>query len=225
MIRCWSSWCFPGRTQAGCARVRSLKSPPATRAYSPAHEHAQLELPGEASAWFVGLNQRPVEWAAPLPESQVRALTQTCHVLARLVPLQEAALQRRSLGEAARIENDYLPARAALEARAKQLEQWLWSDNVTPVSRLLKADLAGLQGLDQARQTTIGKIALTILNETLPTIRVQVIRATSSEILLECPSGQIEDATRLVQDVLAAACLQAGVNQFMFLPIAEIQGG
>jgi hypothetical protein len=193
----------------------------------PASEREQLALRGEGRSWFVALDQRPADWAAPLPESQVHALTQTIHALSRIATLQKAALQRQSLQDAAQIENDYLPALATLKAREQQLEQWSTaspgSDVAPPGYHRLKVNLTSFRGLDRVQQATMFKVTLTILYDTLPSIGARTISASRSEIILECPAEQMEEATRLVHDTLVAASSCISTDTYVPIPMPEVQ--
>ncbi|MGH2506892.1 MAG: DNA polymerase [Ktedonobacteraceae bacterium] len=91
-----------------------------------AEASAKLAVSKEERSWFVDLDQRPDAWAAPFPEEQVRYMCQDIEVPYRIMRLQQPMLLRQNLVDVAHLENNCLPAIAAMEVQGVLVDRAGW---------------------------------------------------------------------------------------------------
>lgn len=117
-----------------------------------------LTVSKEERNWFVGLDTRTAEWAAPFPEEQVRYMVQDIEVPYRIAQLQQPLLEQHHLQHIANLENSCVPALASIECHGVLIdrERWLHALHLKEVQRSdLEKELKST--LSQALETVRGK--------------------------------------------------------------------
>lgn len=112
-----------------------------------AKRHLDIDLPKEERAWFVGLDTRPREWHAPLPDEQIRYALRDIEVLEPLMEAQLKQLRARSLVPVVKLENRALPAIAAMEHAGMRINVAGWREVIA------KKEGEALQHAEAALQT------------------------------------------------------------------------
>ena len=88
--------------------------------------HLGLDLPKEERNWFIGLDKRPEEWNAPLPEEQIAYALRDVDVLEELLPNQLNLLRERDLIHVFKLESRVLPAIVAMEHAGMRIDVEGW---------------------------------------------------------------------------------------------------
>ncbi|HEX3640672.1 MAG TPA: DNA polymerase [Ktedonobacteraceae bacterium] len=114
--------------------------------------------------YFIGLDQRPKEWSAPIPPAQITYIEQDIIVPHQLIASQQVEIDRQSLGQVIELENAALPAIASIEVNGLLVDVARWR-------HILEAKLARKEKLegelksvlsnalaDKAEQDTDGKL-------------------------------------------------------------------
>lgn len=86
----------------------------------------EIEVTKEARNWFIGLDQRPDEWDAPLPPDQLTYIRQDIEVPHQLIDKQQEAIERLGLRQVLDLENKALPTIAAMEVRGITVDTARW---------------------------------------------------------------------------------------------------
>lgn len=100
-----------------------------------------FEVTKEERNWFVDLDQRP-EWHALLPTEQIVYIEQDIKVPHQLVDKQREAIGQMGLSCVVDLENNALPAIAAMEVRGITVDVAQW-ENILQIKRARRAELAG----------------------------------------------------------------------------------
>src|SRR5947209_2829616 len=85
-----------------------------------------IEITKEARNWFIDLDQRPLEWNAPLPDAQLRYIEQDIIVPHRVIEAQQAAIDSQDLQRVVDLENGALPAIASIEVNGLLVDTKKW---------------------------------------------------------------------------------------------------
>ncbi len=80
----------------------------------------------EERQWFVDLDTRPDEWAAPFPDQELRYMVQDIEVPYRIAGMQQEVLERHQLLGIADLEHFCVPALAAMELHGVLIDQEQW---------------------------------------------------------------------------------------------------
>jgi DNA polymerase-1 len=119
-----------------------------------------IEVTKEARNWFIGLDQRPDEWHAPLPTDQLTYIRQDIEVPHQLIGNQQEAIERLGLRQVLDLENNALPTIAAMEVRGITVDIARWesilkmkqtrqAELTAHLKQTLGTALAGLQEIQQ----------------------------------------------------------------------------
>src|SRR5947209_1461620 len=85
-----------------------------------------IEVTKEARNWFIALDQRPLEWNAPLPAAQLRYIKQDIIVPHRVIEAQRSAIDSQGLQRVVDLENAALPAIASIEVNGLLVDTAKW---------------------------------------------------------------------------------------------------
>ncbi len=123
-----------------------------------------LAVSKEQRAWFEGLDKRSAEWAAPFPEDQRRYMIQDVEVAYQVYERQHAHLEQHGLLAVVSLENEALPALAAMEVHGVLIDQTGWRAVLQAKHErqgTIEQDLTERlgQALQTARQQTNAKLA------------------------------------------------------------------
>jgi DNA polymerase-1 len=80
----------------------------------------------EQRAWFLKLHHRPTDWAAPFPGEQLVYMAQDIAVPSLITEHQRPLVAFHTLGQVIDLENDALPALAAMEVHGVLIDQGHW---------------------------------------------------------------------------------------------------
>ncbi|GLV56321.1 hypothetical protein KDH_31620 [Dictyobacter sp. S3.2.2.5] len=109
----------------------------------------QISVEKEPRAWFPRLHMRP-EWSLPFPAQQLAYMVQDIEVPYRIYERQQQRIHELDLARIAQVENQALPALAAMELRGVLIDQTLWRS-------MLQKKAERQQILEQEIATTLGK--------------------------------------------------------------------
>src|SRR5205807_10360570 len=86
----------------------------------------ELEVSKQERNWFIDLDQRPIEWQAPLPSAQLTYIGQDIRVPYQIRELQQEKVNSLGLSCVVEIEHEVLPVIAAMEVKgiAIDVEEW-----------------------------------------------------------------------------------------------------
>ncbi len=87
-----------------------------------------LTVTKEQRAWFPGLDTRPEEWASPFPTEQLTYMVQDVEIAYRLYILQQPKLHAQHLETVTDLENEALPALAAMELAGVRIDATRWRE-------------------------------------------------------------------------------------------------
>ncbi len=89
-------------------------------------ERYGITVTKEQRSWFIDLDRRPAEWAAPLPEAQLAYIRQDIEVPSQIYEKQQEVLARHDLARVVSLEHQALPAVAAMEVHGVcvDVERW-----------------------------------------------------------------------------------------------------
>jgi DNA polymerase I-like protein with 3'-5' exonuclease and polymerase domains len=120
-----------------------------------------IEVTKEARNWFVGLDQRPHEWYAALPPEQLTYIIQDIEVPHQLIDKQQESIERLGLKRVVDLENDALPAIAAMEVRGITVDTARWK-SILQIKQarqgVLEAQLKQILGTALASTTVVTMI-------------------------------------------------------------------
>ncbi len=114
----------------------------------------EIAVTKEQRAWFPGLDQRVQEWQAPFPSEQLTYMVQDVEVAYRLYTLQQTKLHAHHLEVVTALENEALPALAAMELQGVCIDTARWRE-------ILKRK--------QQRQEVLGQHVRAVLGQALQT--------------------------------------------------------
>ena len=100
-----------------------------------------IEVTKEARNWFIDLDQRPLEWNAPLPAAQLRYIEQDIIVPHRVIEAQRDAIDSQGLQRVVDLENAALPAIASIEVNGLLVDTARWRS-------ILEAKMARKEALE-----------------------------------------------------------------------------
>jgi DNA polymerase-1 len=126
----------------------------------------EIAVTKEQRAWFPGLDQRPQEWKAPFPTEQLTYMVQDVEVAYQLYTLQEAKLHTHHLEAVTALENEALPAVAAMELQGICIDTAHWRE-------ILKRKQLRQEGLEQRVRTVLGQALQTTYNAHQDTLRTE----------------------------------------------------
>ncbi|GHO50949.1 hypothetical protein KSX_91120 [Ktedonospora formicarum] len=85
-----------------------------------------LTVTKEARSWFPDLHTRPDEWAAPFPAEQLVYMVQDIEIPYAIVQRQRTYIQAMALSQVVQLENEAVPALAAMEMRGVYIDGERW---------------------------------------------------------------------------------------------------
>ncbi len=80
----------------------------------------------EQRSWFINLDSRPSEWTAPLPEEQLAYIRQDIEVPYQIYERQQEAIAQQELARVVSLEQQALPAIAAMEVHGVCVDVQRW---------------------------------------------------------------------------------------------------
>lgn len=110
----------------------------------------QISVSKEERSWFEKLDERPEDWTAPFPAEQLRYMIQDIEVPFQIAERQALPLKQYCVEAVARLENESLPAIAAMEAHGALVDQERWRE-------VLRAKQSRRAALEQELVTTLGR--------------------------------------------------------------------
>ena len=139
----------------------------------------------EQRSWFIDLDKRPSEWAAPLPDAQLAYIRQDIDVPSQLYERQQEAIATHELARAVTVEHQALPAIAAMEIHGVCIDVARWRDILATrikqkedleaqIQQILGNALAGTQ---PEQGTLFGERRLPIIHLTSSVQLMQALRA------------------------------------------------
>jgi DNA polymerase-1 len=89
-------------------------------------ERYGIAVTKEQRSWFIDLDTRPAEWIAPLPDAQLTYIRQDIEVPYQLYECQQEAIAQHDLARVVTLEQQALPAIAAMEVRGVCVDGERW---------------------------------------------------------------------------------------------------
>ena len=110
----------------------------------------KIAVTKEPRSWFIDLDKRPSEWAAPLPDAQLTYIRQDISVPAQLYERQQLAIVAYGLARVVGLEQQALPAIAAMEVHGVRIDVARWRD-------ILASRIKQKEALEAQIQQILGK--------------------------------------------------------------------
>ncbi|WP_201387976.1 DNA polymerase [Ktedonobacter sp. SOSP1-85] len=109
----------------------------------------RLPVSKEARAWFPGLHTRPTEWVAPFPAEQLVYMVQDIEIPYAIAQHQRPRIKELKLARVVHLENEAVPALAAMEMRGVCIDVERWRS-------ILARKQARQQALEPELRETLG---------------------------------------------------------------------
>ncbi len=141
----------------------------------------EITVTKEQRSWFIDLDRRPAEWAAPLPEEQLAYIRQDIEVPYQISERQQEAIAQQDLGRVVALEQQALPAIAAMEIHGVCVDVQRWR-SILEARYQQRIELEGQikQVLGEALARTLPAQAVLFGEPVLPSVHL-----TSSDQLKE----------------------------------------
>ncbi len=135
----------------------------------------------EQRSWFINLDSRTSEWTAPLPEEQLAYIRQDIEVPYQIYERQQEAIAQQELARVVAVEQQALPAIAAMEVQGVCVDVARWRDILAArheQKAALEQHLKEVLGLALARAQPVQE---TLFGET----KLPAVNLRSSEHLIQ----------------------------------------
>ncbi|GHP00864.1 hypothetical protein KSF_109110 [Reticulibacter mediterranei] len=116
-----------------------------------------LSVTKEQRAWFPGLDSRPEEWHAPFPAAQLAYMVQDVEMAYQLYERQQPKIRELQLEAITALENEALPALAAMELQGVCIDATRWR-------AILARKRTRQEELEQKVHTVLGQALHTAYN-------------------------------------------------------------
>ena len=103
-------------------------------------ERYGITVTKEQRSWFIDLEKRPLEWSAPLPDTQLAYIRQDIEVPYHIYERQQETIAQHDLARVMSVEHQALPAIAAMEVHGVCVDVERWR-GILSVRRKQKAEL------------------------------------------------------------------------------------